>query len=164
MVGLAGAGSGCASDARQGYSFSSTMPEGITTVSVPVFENYTFDVGLEAELTEAVIKELQRTSGVRVVQGGGADSSLKGAITSSELRRLTLERGTGLVQELALTIVVDFDWKHNRTGQVLTSRRNFAASDTFVPAKPTGERIETGRHAAVQRLAKDLVAELRSGW
>ncbi len=154
----------CSSNPRQGYSFATTMPEGVTSVQVPVFENYTFDVGLEAELTEAVIKELQRSSGVKVVQGGGADSTLRAAITRSEMRRLTLERGTGLVQELALTITIDFDWKDNRNGRILTSRRNYAASDTFVPAQPTGERIDTGRHAAVQRLAKDLVAELRGDW
>lgn len=161
MLAWAGA---CASDPRRGYSFASAMPEGVSTVQVPVFENYTFDVGLEAELTEAVIKELQRSSGVRVVQGAGADSTLRAAITASDLRRLTLERGTGMVQEVALTITIDFDWKDNRSGRILTSRRNFAASDTFVPARPTGETIDTGRHAAVQRLARDVVAELRTGW
>lgn len=156
--------SSCSSDPKRGYSFASTMPEDVASVQVPVFENYTFDVGLEAELTEAVIKELQRSSGVKVVQGGGADSTLRAAITTSEMRRLTLERGTGMVQEVALTITIDFDWKDNRSGRILTSRRNFAASDTFVPARPTGERLDTGRHAAVQRLAKDVVAELRGGW
>lgn len=154
----------CASDPRKGYSFAGTFPEGVRTVQVPVFENYTFDVGLEAELTEAIIKELQRTSGIKVVQGAGADTTLKGAITRSEMRRLTLDRASGYVQEVALTVVIDFDWKDNRSGEVLASRRNYAASDTFVPARPTAERIETGRHAAVQRMARDLVAELRSGW
>ncbi|CAG0979952.1 hypothetical protein PHYC_01711 [Phycisphaerales bacterium] len=154
----------CASDPRKGYTFASSFPEGVRTVQVPVFENYTFDVGLESELTEAIIKELQRTSGIKVAQGSGADSTLKGAITKSELRRLTLDRSTGLVQEVALTIIIDFDWKDNRSGEILASRRNYAASDTFVPSRPTAERIDAGRHAAVQRMARDLVAELRSGW
>lgn len=153
----------CSTSPSQGYSFATTFPENIRTVQVPVFENYTFDVGLEAELTEAVIKEFQRLSGIRVTQGG-ADTTLKAAITDSKLRRLTLDRRTGYVQELALTITLDYDWKDNRTGEVLSSRRNFAASDTFIPARPSGERIDAGRHAAVQRLARDLVAELRAGW
>ena len=155
---------GCASDPHAGYSFASTFPTDVKTVSVPIFENYTDDPGLEAEVTEAVIKELQRSSGIRVVQGGAADSTIRGVVTGSELRRLSLQAKTGLVQEVGLTLTIDFDWVDSRSGKVLVSRKSFAAADTFVPAHPTGERIETGRHGAAQRLARDLVQELRSAW
>lgn len=154
----------CASDPRKGYAFQSTFPEGVKTVAVPVFENETFDTGVEAALTEAVIKELQRSSGLRVVQGGGADTTLRAIVTGSEMRRLSTQSETGLVQELGVTLTVDFDWRDNRSGKVLVSRRGFAAADTFVPARPSNERLETGRNGAVQRLAGDLVAELRSNW
>jgi len=165
MVVLAGSVlPGCSEDPRKGYSFASTFPAGVRSVSVPVFENATYDSGLENELTEAVIKELQRVSGIRVVQDGPADTSLRAVVRGSELRRLSAQRDTGLVEELAITITVDFDWKDSRSGELLVSRRNFAASDTFVPARPTGERIDTGRHGAVARLARDIVSEMRSNW
>jgi hypothetical protein len=154
----------CASDPRQGYAVNSGFPASVATVRVPVFENYTFDVGLEAELTEAVIKEIQRIGGVRVVQSDDAESTLSATITGSDLHRLTLARGTGLVQEMALTITLDFQWRDNRTGEVIVQRRNFASSETFVPARPGAERVETGRHAVVQRMAHDLVAEMRAAW
>jgi len=160
LLGLAG----CASDPRQGYSSASTYPDNVRTVSVPVFENYTYDPGLEAEVTEAVIKELQRSTPLRVVASGKADSALKGIIKRSELRRLSVQKGTGFVQEMGVTITVDFDWQDARTGAMLVSRREFAAADTFVPARPSGERIDTGRSGAVSRLAHDLVSELRSNW
>jgi hypothetical protein len=155
---------GCASDPRRGYAFRSATPDGVRTVAVPVFENSTFDAGVEAALTEAVIKELQRTPGLRVVQGGGADTTLRAIVTSSEMRRLSTQSSTGLTQELGVTLKVDFDWRDNRSGKVLVSRRDFAAADTFVPARPSNERLETGRNGAIQRLAVDLVAELRSTW
>lgn len=155
---------GCASDPTQGYSFQSTYPQSVHSVSVPIFDNYTFDTGVEAELTDAIIKELQRSTDLRVVQGGTAESQLKGVVTKSTLRRLSTQRGTGFVQEMAVTLTVDFDWKNTRTGKVLTSRRQFAAGDTFVPVPNSGERIDTGRHGAVQRLARDIVSELRESW
>lgn len=154
---------GCASDPSEGYSFSSTYPRGIQTISIPVFDNYTFSPGLEVQVTEALIKEVQRSSGIRV-STGPADSLMTGVVTATQLRPLTVQPGTGLVQEVAVQITVDFDWKDNRTGKTIVSRRSFSASDTFVPAKPTGERLEVGQHAAVQRLARDIVAEMRTSW
>jgi len=154
----------CSSNPREGYSFQSTYASDVRSVAVPVFENYTFEIGVEAELTEAVIKEIQRSTGLKVVQGGGADSMLTGVVTRSEMRRLTLDRQTGLVQEQALTFIIDFDWKDNRSGSMIASRRNFAASEVFVPARPSQERIDTGRTGAVQRLARDIAHEMRAQW
>lgn len=155
---------GCAADPSQGYSFQSTYPSGVRTISVPIFDNYSFDTGVEVELTDAIIKELQRSTELKVVQGGSAESQLKGVVTKSQLRRLSIQRGSGYVQEVAVTLTVDFDWKDTRTGRLLTSRRQFAASDSFVPVPGSGERIETGRHGAVQRLARDIVGEMRESW
>lgn len=160
LAGLAG----CASDPTRGYSFAETMPPDVKTVSIPVFENYTYDLGLEALVTEAVIKELQRSTPLKVVSHGAADSELKGIITKSELRRLSVQQKTGFSQELGVIITVDFDWKDVRSGEVISSRRDFAAADTFVPANPSGERLDTGRVGAASRLARDLVWELRSNW
>jgi len=169
MVQAIGGMVGCASDPRSGYSTSTTFPEDTSTISVPIFKNTSTTVGIEAGVTEAIIKELQRQSGMRVVSsegsgGGGADSRLRGVITQVQLRKMSVRSGTGLVQELAYQITVDFDWKDERTGKVLVSRREFTATDTFVPATGVGERIEVGLNATTQRLAKDIVNEMRSAW
>ena len=155
---------GCSSDPHSGYSFGTGFPEGVKSVTVPIFGNGSTTTGIETEVTEAVIKELQRASGMAVTGAGSADSTLKGTITNVQMKRLSVRSGTGLVQELAYQITVDFEWKDERSGKVLTSRRDFTATDTFVPATGAGERIETGQHAAVARLARDLVSELRAGW
>lgn len=154
----------CHSDPSRGYSFASTFPEGVNSISVNVFENQTFAVGLERDVTEAVIKELQRSTPLLVVRAGSADSDLVGIITSAEMQRLSLDSQTGLAQELAVQITVDFDWRDRRSGKLLSSRRNFTATDTFVPARQTGERLEVGQTSAAQRLAKELVADLRADW
>jgi hypothetical protein len=154
----------CSSDASKGYSFASTYPEGVKTVTVPVFDNRTFYPGLEVQLTEAIVKQLQASSGLKVTSAAHADSRLTGSITGAELRRQTLDKTTGLVQEQAFQLTIDFEWRDARSGKLLTARKNFAATDTFIPARPSGERIEVGQQGAIQRLARDIVSEMRSSW
>lgn len=162
LVGLGWAG--CSSDPTRGYSFSSSFSTDVRTVHIPIFENPTFARGLEIELTDAIIKEIQRSTPWTVVASDSAQTQLTGRINDAQLRRLSTGRGSGLAQELAYTITVEFEWKDARNGKVLVARSNFSASDTFVPTEGLNERIETGQHGAIQRLARDIVAELRSNW
>jgi hypothetical protein len=154
----------CASNPSQGYSFASSHDETLRTVHVPMFRNPTFHRGLEVELTDAIIKEIQSSTPWKVTDSAIAETSLTGTMTDVRLRRLSQHRDSGLSQEMAVVITVDFDFRDARTGQTLASRRSFTASETFVPTKPVSERLEVGEHAAVQQLARDIVAELRSNW
>lgn len=164
IAGLAALALGaCSSDPQKGYSFQSTYKGG-RTVAVPVWGNKTYSQGLEVALTQAIVAEIQRRTPWLVVPPEQADTVLSGVLTDSRLRPLSTARGTGLVQEVAVALTVDFDWRSNRTGQSLVSRRDFQAVQTFIPARGTGERIELGQTAAVQELARDIVAELRSNW
>lgn len=155
---------GCSSDANTGYSFASTYRTDIETVAVPIFDNTTFSHDLEIALTDAIAKEIHRSTPWRVTSIDQAQTTLSGAITNSELRKLSRQSVSGLVLEQAVEITVSFEWKRNTTGEVLVARRNFKASDEFVPAQGAQERIELGERAAIDRLARDIVNELRSSW
>lgn len=155
---------GCASDPTQGYSFNSSFDSSVRTVFVPTFQNSTYTRGIESELTEAIVKEIQRSTPWRVTGESDAQTTLSGSITDTRLRELSFGRDTGYSQELDFEITTEFSWKENRSGKVLAARKNFIAADTFTPARGVGERIESGQHGAVQKLARDIVAELRSRW
>jgi hypothetical protein len=154
---------GCASDPTRGYAFRPAYDTGIRTIAVPVFENPTFHHGVEIDLTDAIIKEIQQRT-PWVVVSSGAESTLSGRIADIQLRPLTTSRRTGLVEDVAVAITVDFTWRDGRTGDYLVRRQNFTATETFVPARPSGERLELGQHAAVQELARAIVSEMRSSW
>jgi len=165
--------SACASDPRSGYALTDQRVAGVRTVEVPIFRNRTNAPGLELELTEAIIKEVQASTDMRVVQSTSqssrADSVLAGTITKAELRALSLRDGTGLVQEVAVQLVVDFSWRRagygaTREDALLVARQNFSAADTFVASRPTGERLELGESSAIQRMAKSIVSEMRGAW
>ena len=155
---------GCASDPTNGYSFGSSYDTSVSTVSVPVFDNPTFEYGIEFELTEAVIKEIHRSTPWRVVDRERAETELAGAITSAELRKLGTDSETGLVEQYAYDIGVTFEFRDSRDGRVMVARRNFRAAESFVPDRLAGERLEFGQRATIDQLAREIVAELRGGW
>lgn len=154
---------GCTADPARGYSFSPIVAGNGRTVRVDIFDNYTFSKGAEVELSEAIVKELQRSTGLRVAREG-ADTWLTGVVRSVDMKQVSRDSVTGLADQLSIKITVDFEWKDSRTGTVLVGRKNFSAVDTFVPGQGTNEPIEMGRRTANQRLAQDLVSELRSAW
>ncbi|MCE2654601.1 MAG: LPS assembly lipoprotein LptE [Planctomycetaceae bacterium] len=155
---------GCASDPRQGYSFQSSFRTDVQTVAVSVFENRTYTPGIENDLAQALVAEIHRTTPYRVAAENAAQTRLQGAIVSADLRRLSVGRTSGLAEDMALQLTVEFAWTDAKTGKSLVARRNFAVAENFIPAQGVGDRLAVGQNAAVSQLAKDIVAELRSGW
>ncbi len=164
LVVLAAAVTGCAADPREGYSFASTYSTEITTIAIPVFDNTTYDHGLERLLTDALVKEVERSTPWSVAPRSSADTILTGVITDAELRRLSTNRDTGLVQEMVVDLAVSFEWRDARTGELLAAWRNFRAASSFVPSREAGERIGVGQRGAIDQMAGDIVAALRSSW
>ncbi len=154
----------CASDPSEGYSFANTYVESVRTISVPIFDNETFETGVEAELTEAIVKRIQQDTPWRVASGTVADTELTGSITDFDLRTISFTRGTGLPQEQTYELTVDFAWRDNRSGTVLVERQEFRATGAYVPDRLAGERIDIGRREAVAELAEAIVHQMRSDW
>lgn len=155
---------GCATDPTAGYSTQSAFRDDVTSVSVRMFENATFQRDLEFELTDAVIKELQSRTPYRIDSSARADTVLLGRITEARLRQLSKSRVSGLSEEVVISVTIDFEWKDLRTDTTLVERRAFSGQGLFVPSNPERESLELGRYAAVQQLARDIVFEMRSVW
>lgn len=147
-----------------GYSFGSGHRTDIRTVAVPIFDNRTFNHGLEIQLTEALIKEIHRVTPWRVAARDNAETVLSGVVTDADIRKLSTQRDSGLLQEGAVDLAVNFEWKSTSDGKVLVSRRNFRAAKPFVPAVGAKERLEVGQASVIDQMAKDIVAELRGSW
>lgn len=155
---------GCASSPSQGYAFDSTFDESIQSVAVPIFRNETTSRGLEVQLTEAVMKQIQQRTPWHLAPTDRADTTLVGVISSTRLTVLSDDPQTGLVQEQAVRITIRFEWRDNRSGDILVARDGYSASGVFSPARKVGDRIEFGQRAAIDELAHDLVSDMRSSW
>lgn len=161
---LCSVGAGCGTDPSQGYVFDSAHDASMYSIHVPVFINTTYSHGIELDLTDAIVKQLKVATPWKVTSESTAQTTLTGKITDSRLQALSIARTSGMVQEQAVILTIDFEWRDNRTGRILTARRNFSASEIFVPSSGVGERIEAGQDGAIQKLARGVVDELRSSW
>jgi len=155
---------GCASDPSEGYSTASVFPSDIRTVAVPILENDTFIRGVEFELTDALIKEIEARTPYKVTAQPQADTIFLGRVKKVELDQLSKSRLTGLGEEVIVSVTIDFEWKDWRSDAPLVARKSFSGHGLAVPSAPTGERMELGRMAAVQQLARDIVDEMRAAW
>jgi len=155
---------GCASDPTKGYAFTTTYDESIQSIAVPIFRNETTSRGLEVQLTESIIKQIQQRTPWHLAPSDRADTTLVGVITSTDLAVLSDDPQTGLVQEQSVRITIRFEWRDNRSGDIIVARDGYSAAAVFSPSQNVADRIELGQRNALEELATDLVSDMRSSW
>ena len=164
---LAAAGlvtAGCASDPTLGWSTTSTYSDAVSSVAVPIARNDSFHRGVEFDLTEALIKAIESRTPYKVTETARADSILSVRIRRVDLDQISTSRLSGLGEEVLVGVSIDFEWRELDTGRRLLEREDFQGHGLFLPSRPTSERIDIGRRAVVESLAKDVVDEMRSSW
>jgi hypothetical protein len=164
VVAMIPAIAGCAADSTQGYAAASTFPAEYRTIAVPIFINDTYERGIEYDLTDALIKEIESRTPYKVASSARADTTLTGSIRRIEREQLSKSRLTGLTEEMILRVTIDFEWRNLRTNKPIVQRRSFTGNGLFVPSNPTAEPIDLGRFAVARQLARDIVDELRAEW
>ncbi len=152
---------GCSSKGMKG---GSVLPTKYRTISVPIFDNATPDREMGFQLTEALQKRLQQTTAYTVTHDGRADTILRGKVVSVKLSQLSQSVATGLSEEVAYTVTLDWDWVDVRTGKSITARKGFAASGVVVTSRSQAEPLDLARFEVTQRLADDIVANLQADW
>ena len=153
-------GSGCY------YTFSPNLPEGITTVAVPVVKNTTYRFGIEQELTTAVIEELLTNSPLTVSSEENADALLDITITGYYTRAVNYDTDESVKQrELKVTLDVVFrdlaakkDLWHD---SALAERVLYHDENTAGYTAETEEQVFT---RLVALLAERLINRIVEGW
>jgi hypothetical protein len=103
-----------------GYTTKPNYDTNIHTVRVPIFQNRTFIRGVEFDLTQAVIREIEQKTPYKVVGPGcEADTELSGVVTVFTKGLLNLNP-LNEVREAELTLGVEVVWRNLRTGEYLT--------------------------------------------
>jgi Lipopolysaccharide-assembly len=106
-----------------GYTTKPNYDTCIKTVYVPIFENKTFRRGLEFDLTQAVIKEIEWKTPYKVVSDRDkADTELTGTIVAYNKNILNRNQLNEIREgEMVLTVAVV--WKDLHTGEILSQPR-----------------------------------------
>jgi hypothetical protein len=119
-----------------GYSTRPNYSPDIHTVRVPIFKNETFYRGLEFQLTEAIIREIElKTPYKTVTAGEPADTELTGKITLYT-KNMIVPSQLDLIRQTETTLTVEVVWRDLRPGHIgdVLSRP---------PPKPPGTELIT---------------------
>jgi len=160
---------GCAhheeADARPrsgGYHWGLKYPEGIHTVAVPIFTTKDFHRGVEFQLTDALVKQIEAFTPYKVVDRDKADTLLEGEIVSITPMVQSYSAQTNTPQEMEYQLTVNFTWKEIRTGRVLVRRTNYRQTTVYYPT--LGEASYVGSQTATEKLAASIVHEMEAPW
>lgn len=103
-----------------GYSTRPNYDARIRTIRVPIFKNKTYIRGVEFDLTQAVIREIEQKTPFKVVGPGcDADTELTGTVVSFTKGLLNVNQ-LNEVREAETTLAVEVVWRDLRTGEYLT--------------------------------------------
>jgi outer membrane lipopolysaccharide assembly protein LptE/RlpB len=143
------------------------LPQGVHTLSVPVFATRTEEYHTEVLMTNAVIREFAARTRMRVTPtpGGGADAVLHGTILTQTVLPLTYNTSTEQSSSFLITLVVSVTLTGS-DGKVLYENKNYvfrqqyqstANLSTFFDESPAAqERVS-------HEFARALVADVLEG-
>ncbi len=170
-----------------GYSTRPNYDCTIRTVRVPIFKNNvvqdTVRRGEEFDLTEAVIREIEKRTPFKVVGANcDADTELMGIIVNNPKQLLNrTQRNT--VREGEVLLSVEIVWRNLRTGEVLSQPKKkgpppdpatlvgpqpppppllVQSKASFIPE--LGGSFTTARQQNVELLAKQIVYMMEKPW
>lgn len=152
-----------------GYIVGPGHDQQITTVEVPTFKNETFRRGIEQQLTEAVQKEIQTRSFLRLAKCPEAETRLTGTIERVEKLPLGQTEFAD-PRELEILVQVRVTWERVGTGEVIseyaipldTATASLFTSTDFAPE--VGHSLATAIHDNVRQTATEIVDMMDAPW
>ncbi len=154
-----------------GYHISGTggiVPEGVKTISIPVFFNATNEPYVDVEVTQAVVEEFMTDGRLQVVGLDGAEIVLRGKVVKYEVTPLAYNP-QAYVQQYRVYLVVDASLEDLRTKKVLWMERGIKSnfiSDYSVTFNAAGQAdiraTRVAKDAAIKKASQDIAWTLRS--
>lgn len=152
--------SGCA-----GYRLGSQLPSDIQTVHVHIARNNTEEPLLETEVTNAVLRELQRDGSLRVTTQEAADSQMYLEVTEFRLEPLAFDAENRIrPDEYRLVLRANTTLVRGQDGPVLVRSGNVEGRATFILQGDMTASKRTALPAASDDLARHLVAAVTEAW
>lgn len=144
------------------YSTERPFRADIQTVHVEMFHSKEFRRELEMQLTESIIKRIEMDTPYRIAPRSTADVLLTGEVLRVENRVFGKDLDTNLPREIGSTVIVRFQIKDMRTGEILVDRPRFVFQAGYIP--PVGETFTTGMTRALDGLAEQIVETMETSW
>ena len=151
-ISLALALAGCTS-----YRWTSSVPEELRTVAVPVFENRTSSAELGPIVTQYVLREFQREGTFSIRRSGSSALEVQGSIVKTSREAAAFDRGYGSrASEYRYIVTAEVSLINKDTGKVLLNNRRYVAETTFL----TRGDLLTSQRDAASRIAQEFASQI----
>ena len=143
---------GCAN-----YRWTSSVPEELRTVAVPVFENRTASAELGSIVSRYVLREFQREGTFTIRRSGGSSIEVQGSIVKAERHPVSFDRAYGSrADEYRYLVTAEVSIINKDAARVLQSNRHYTGETTFLVQ---GDLL-TAQDNAAQRIAQDIARQI----
>jgi len=147
------------------YQVGTTLPPNLRTVYVPTFVNSTKEVGVEVDITDAVINRLRQDGNLQPVPRSDADTVLQGEIVDWTRRVMGRSgRDDDEVDEYRLIIRARISLTDRRTGEKLVAHQTVQGKTDFFVEGSLPQSEENARPLAYRDLAREVVDAVVSYW
>ncbi len=134
----------------------------VNTVAVPTVTNETLSRSDTAQLTSALVRQLEARTPYRVASVEEADAMLEVTITDARRRTTSRDRFHALPNEQLYVVLADVVWKDLRTGEELLRLENFEQTSVLYPT--LGESDFFASQEAAEELAAGIVEAMGGDW
>jgi TolB-like protein len=157
------------------YRFSTLdrkLPGDVERVSVPLFQNKTHEAGIEVPLTNAMVRELERSRAVKVVPREQAQAELIGEImnvvyeSTGTSKSRALPEGSSLSVGYRVYLTVKLRLRDTRTGKNIWSgqflgERSYKAPSLTIEGLNSSNALynQSIRQQTIEALSKDLMLQ-----
>ncbi len=144
------------------YSFKGALPSNLKTIAIPLFEDRSVWVGLQEQLTEAVINAFVQDNSLQVTDNQDeADLVLTAVILPVRIRQTAIRRDE-VVEEQELVVSVKVECLNTHTNKPLWS----ATVSDFgrVSGQADLEEQDAAVSEAVEKLVEDIVNRTIAAW
>jgi len=139
---------GCSS-----YRFTSSVPEELRSIAVPVFENESGYPEIDAVVTQYVLREFQHEGTFKISGLDNASFKLLGKLERAKTQSLNYDRNDGShTSEYRYSLVARITLVERSTGKLLIDDMPVKANTTFL----THGDMLTGLQDSYPRIAKEM--------
>jgi hypothetical protein len=147
-----------------GYSVRAPFKKSVKTVYVPVFRSVSFRRDENLQLTELVIKEIERRTPFKVVGSPeGADTVLEGLVNLTD-KNTVVENPYNMPRQLSASVTSAVKWYRNPPLAAEQNADPVIVTETVNFNPEIGETAMTGFYRANQRLAQQIVDMMEDPW
>jgi len=154
-----------------GYTRKNALPENYKSIyvktvvnKIPIAELIAYKPGLEIDITNAVVRRLQKDGNLTVARSAEeADLVWEADLTHFDQEGLRFSR-LETTQELRNYLVLSMRLLEQSTGQVLWEERNFSGDADYFVSQIRDHARDEAADQAVENLARNVVDRIVEDW